>query len=188
MPGSWPVMERTVHYKFKICLVGESAVGKTSLIRRLVFDIFHDKYLTTIGTKITKKELQVQSPSNKELVDVFLVIWDIMGQQGFRHLFKGRYFSGANGIIGVCDITRKETLTALAGWIKLIHNSVGELPTVILGNKCDLEGEVQMDLDDIGNFASNYKRAEALLTSAKTGENVEPAFKMLSEMILEHLH
>ncbi len=180
-------MDESLHFKFKICLVGESAVGKTSLIRRLVSDIFQDKYIATMGTKITKKELQVRNPVNNELINVYLLVWDIIGQQGFRHLFKELYFHGANGIIGVCDVTRKETLAALAGWMKLIHDAVGELPAIILGNKCDLGKEAQLNLDDIGKFASNYNRAEVLLTSAKTGENVELAFKTLSEMVLKDM-
>jgi len=180
-------MEESLDYKFKICLVGESAVGKTSLIKRFVYDQFKEKYLATIGTKISKKELMIISPDHDELINVYLLVWDIMGQQGFRQLLKEAYFYGANGIIGVCDITKKETLTSLNGWMEMVQDCVGTIPAVILGNKCDLENDQQMGLDEVRNFASHYDNTKAFLTSARTGSNVESAFRTLSEMILKDM-
>ncbi len=173
------------HVKFKICLVGEGAVGKTSLIRKFVSDEFKDKYITTLGTKVTKKEMKIQNPKKDELLDVHLLIWDILGQPGFRHLLKDAYFYGAQGIIAVCDITRKNTLSDLEDWMVTVRNLTEEIPAVFLGNKCDLVDEQEVDLDDLKNFASKYKSAEAYLSSAKTGLNVELAFKTISEKILE---
>src|SRR2546425_2377432 len=94
--------------KIKICLVGEAAVGKTSLIRRFVLDDFDDKYIQTLGTKVSKKELSVSQDG--EAVKVDMTIWDIMGQKGFRELLKEAYFYGAKGVIAVTDVTRKTTL------------------------------------------------------------------------------
>ena len=96
--------------KMKICLVGEAAVGKTSLIRRFVLDDFDDKYIQTLGTKVSKKELTLPSSVGDSELKVDMTIWDIMGQKGFRELLKEAYFYGAKGIIAVCDVDRKSVV------------------------------------------------------------------------------
>ena len=171
--------------KLKLCLMGESAVGKTSLIRRFVFDQFDDKYITTLGTKVTKKEMKIQDPKNQELLEVHLMIWDIMGQQGARQLLQNAYFFGAQGIIAVCDVTRENTLSELHNWVDAVHNVAEEIPTVFLGNKCDLD-EQQVDSNELKKLASQYEKSVAFLSSAKTGYNVALAFKTLSEEILKN--
>ncbi len=175
-------------YKLKICLMGEKAVGKTSLIKKYVYDEYEDNYLVTIGTKVTKKELKIKDPKSKELVDVQLYIWDIVGQKGFRQLLQDAYFYGAQGIIGVCDNTREITLMDLNGWMDTIHGVIEEVPTVFLGNKYDLKDMQQIGLNEITSVASGYENSLSYLSSAKTGFNVELAFETLSKRILENLH
>src|SRR5437870_2058230 len=97
--------------KVKICLVGEGAVGKTCLIRRFIQDQFDDRYISTLGAKVSKKEIKVDGPNGG--MDVDMTIWDIMGEKGFRELLKEAYFHGAQGVLAVCDVTRKETLDDL---------------------------------------------------------------------------
>src|SRR3972149_6589742 len=92
------------HVKAKICLVGDVAVGKTSLIKRFVHDQFEDRYISTLGAKVSKKEIVIQG--NGAAVDVDMTIWDIMGEKGFRELLKEAYFHGAQGVLAVCDVTR----------------------------------------------------------------------------------
>jgi small GTP-binding protein len=171
---------------FKICLIGDAAVGKTSLIRRYVFNEYDDKYIITIGAKVTKKELRVRLPKKDELVDVELMIWDIIGQKGFRKLLKDAYFNGAHGVIGVCDNTRESTLLSLDSWMDVVYGVVEEVPTVFLGNKCDLEDEQQIGLNEINSLASGYEKSASYLSSAKTGLNVDLAFEVLSKKILEN--
>ncbi len=178
-------MEEERYIKFKLCLVGESAVGKTSLIRRFVFDQFDDKYIKTIGTKVTKKDMRVQNPNNGEPADVRLMIWDIMGDKGFRQVISQAYFFGAKGIIAMCDITRKQTLSELHGWMDSVQSVTGEIPVVFLGNKCDLINQQELSINDLENFSSSYKQSVTYLSSVKTGFNVELAFQKLSEKILE---
>ncbi len=100
------MMEREV-LKTKICLVGDNGVGKTSLIRRYVLDMFDDRYITTLGTKVSKKEVEVSFPKENLTAHVDMLIWDIMGQHGFQELLKEAYFYGARGILAVVDITRR---------------------------------------------------------------------------------
>src|SRR5712691_8911159 len=85
--------------KVKVCLIGEAAVGKTSLIRRFVLDNFDDKYIQTLGTKVSKKELVSPSPDASGELKIDMTIWDIMGQKGFRELLKEAYFYGAREIL-----------------------------------------------------------------------------------------
>ena len=143
--------------------------------------------MVTIGTKIVKKEVKITDPETKEPVNVQLLIWDIMGHQGFRRLLKQAYFTGAQGIIGVCDITRERTLSDLGTWLDDVHNITRVIPTLLLGNKCDLYDSEQIDLSEIRNVASGYEKSTAYLSSAKTGHNVEQAFGILSTKIIENM-
>jgi small GTP-binding protein len=178
-------MAEKISYKFKICLVGEHAVGKTCLIRKYVFNEYSDGYITTIGTKVTKKKISVQHPDTKEMVDVDLVIWDIMGQKGFRKLLQEAYFYGAQGIVAVCDNTRESTLSDLEEWIDGVHQITMEIPTMFLGNKCDLIDLQEIGLNELKSFSSGYESPGAYLTSAKTGLNVDLAFDILSNKLLK---
>src|SRR6266704_3599805 len=110
-------MTKQKQLKSKICLVGDKAVGKTSLIRRYTINMFDEEYLTTIGTHVTKKEARILLPEYDLLVDLDMTIWDIMGEKGFRELLKDAYFYGANGILAVADLTRRRTLDNLDDWI-----------------------------------------------------------------------
>lgn len=180
LPGGKPV-------KLKICMVGELAVGKTCLVKKYVYDKFDNRYLTTIGTKVVKREIKVKHPKEDGLVDVHLLIWDIMGTKGFRQLLQQAYFNGLQGIIGVCDNTREETLSDLHDWVDLGQIGENDVPAVFLGNKCDLEDEQQIGLSELRSFASEYEKTIPYLSSAKTGKNVEKAFKKLCEKILEDM-
>lgn len=174
-------------YKFKLCLVGEQAVGKTCLIRKYVFNEFSDGYICTLGAKVTKKKVSIQHPKTKDIVDIELMIWDIMGQKGFRRLLQEAYFLGAQGIIAVCDNTREDTLSELEGWIEGIQKITKDVPTVFLGNKCDLIDLQEIGLNELKSFSSGYESPGAYLTSAKTGINVDVAFGIISNKILKEL-
>ena len=179
-PGesSWRVV-----VKKKVCLVGEGAVGKTSLIRRFVTDQFDDKYITTVGTKVTKKEIIAKDPTGV-MNKVDMTIWDIMGQPGFRELLKQAYFYGAGGIIAVCDVTRKETFDALEAWIEDVRNVVGDKsPIIFFGNKSDLD-EKQVTQEDLDGIAAKHGSV-SFLTSAKTGNFVEEGFLALAQEMLK---
>jgi small GTP-binding protein len=173
--------------KLKICLVGESSVGKTSLIKKYVFDVFDDTYSSTIGTKVTKREVKFKHPDSGDDLDVYMLIWDLMGEQSFLEMLKVSYFFGARGLIAVCDTTRKETLSELENWINAAYSVTKEIPMVILGNKCDLEDERQIELSKIEEFAKRYKDCQVFNSSVKTGHNVEHTFNTLTEMIVKNI-
>jgi small GTP-binding protein len=169
--------------KTKLCLVGEKAVGKTSLIRRFVTDTFDDKYLTTIGTKVSKKEIDLERPEEGLTVHMDMTIWDIMGEKGFRELLKEAYFFGANGILAVADVTRRRTLEELDDWIDGVLKVVGRVPILIAMNKTDLEDMLEVSPAEVDRFAEAFD-CPVQYTSAKTGDAVEDAFRTLADMCL----
>jgi small GTP-binding protein len=166
----------------KIILLGDEAVGKTSLIRRLVVDQFNDKYISTIGTKVTAKKIQINM---KEIMThLTLQIWDILGQKGYTKLHNSS-FRGTNGVLMVADITRKDTLKSLENyWIPTVENIVGSIPIIILANKSDLIKKAEFKEKELRSFANKFK-APFFLTSAKNGGNVSSAFYVLGERMLE---
>ncbi len=166
--------------KVKICLVGEGAVGKTCLIRRFIHEQFDDRYISTLGAKVSKKEILVDGADGPLSVD--MTIWDIMGEKGFRELLKEAYFHGAQGVLAVCDVTRKETLDDLEEWVAAVVKVTGKVPVEFLANKADLKDEQVVNEADLLAAAGAHD-APFLFTSAKTGENVEKAFAELAKMI-----
>jgi len=166
--------------KVKICLVGDSAVGKTSLIKKFVLDIFDDSYITTIGTKITKKSMHFNMDGKD--IEMDMMIWDIMGQASFRSLLQDAYFYGAHGVLAVCDATRPETANSLHDWMTSTQQVVGEVPAIFLANKCDLEMNVTQE--QLNSEVSQYGGV-AMFSSAKTGQNVAEAFHALGEAIID---
>ena len=169
----------------KICFVGNGGVGKTSLIGRYVYDKFDDKYLATIGTKVSRKEITLDYPDRSIKFKMDAIIWDIMGQKAFRGLLQDAYFHGARGVIGVCNLADKESLTSLTDWVKSVKNVVGRVPFVLLANKKDLEGEVQVSEAEIEDMATRLS-ATYLYTSAKTGENVQKAFNTIGREMIKN--
>ncbi len=166
----------------KVCLVGESAVGKTSLVRRFVLDVYGDAYIKTIGTKVTRREVVIFPPDGPA-VNVNLVIWDIMADAGFRDVLQDAYFAGARGLLAVADITRRPTLADLVPWIDSARGLAGRsIPAVIVGNKSDLAARAELGPGDLQAFAGGFGYTW-VSTSAKTGENVEGAFRRLAVSI-----
>lgn len=153
----------------KILLLGDFAVGKSSLIRRYIDNTFDDKYLTTIGVKISKKLLTIND------IECEMLIWDIEGATPVKKIPKS-YFGGASGAIFVCDVDRADTMEHLKGHIDefMIINS--EAKYVVAYNKSDL-------LSDSSRGVFDLKKNE-FFTSAKDNENVEKLFGHLAKEIL----
>ena len=156
-------------------MVGAFAVGKTSLVKQFVEGIYNEKYHTTIGVKIDKKT--VHSNDNP----VQLMIWDIEGVDGFTEL-KPSYLRGASGVVLVVDGTRKKTLQPADEILKMVKENLGNIPILLLINKCDLISSWQFDGADTNHL--KVEAANTFKTSAKDNEHVELAFKRLVELIV----
>jgi small GTP-binding protein len=171
-------------FKAKVCLVGDMAVGKTSLIRRFVLNLFDDRYLSTVGTNVSKKVVEVTSRGNSDRFRVDLSIWDIMGQPNMRQLLEAAYFKGARAVLAVVDLTRRATFDGVGHWIESVSRVAGDVPWVLAVNKVDLTWAAQVRLEEIRRYGESWG-FDFLLTSARTGENVENAFHRLGRAIVE---
>ncbi len=175
--------------KAKICLIGEAAVGKTSLIRRYVEDSFDDRYISTLGSKVSLKKLWLTSRSDPSRnIEVQLSIWDLIGERSYLDTLHQEYLKGAQGIIAVCDVTRYSTFEALDEWISAAFKVAGAVPLAIVVNKVDLKGEIMCLYDE----HEPQEKAEphggfALWASAKTGENVNPIFGQMSLAVVRRI-
>jgi len=156
-------------YIRKIVMLGNPAVGKTSLVRKYVDNMFDEKYLSTIGAHPTKKEIVLGGDK------IILMIWDLAGQNFALH---SAYYSGAAGALLVCDFTRKETADSLLTWRSALLAKFKDIPILVLANKADLPNH-EFELEDL-----KMKGFDVMSTSAKTGENVEKAFAQLTGMII----
>jgi small GTP-binding protein len=165
----------TSKWKYKICLFGAGAVGKTSLIIRFIRSSFNDSLKKTIGTNFLIKDVEIDNNA------IRLLIWDIGGQAAFSTM-RRVYFKGSNGAIGVFDVTSQESLLKIPGWVSSIKKAVGNIPMILIGNKIDLERKVTTEE---GQELADRLGCEYIETSAKTGEGVEEAFLAIARKCLD---
>ena len=155
----------------KICMIGTSGVGKTSLVSRFVQSIFAEKYLTTVGVKIDKKTVQVDGG------EVMLMIWDLAGDDDFQRL-QTSYLRGSGGYLLVADGTRRVTLEMALHVQERVVAAIGAVPFILALNKADLAPEWDLDAALLASLVE--KSWKIVKTSAKDGSGVEEIFEDLS--------
>jgi small GTP-binding protein len=166
-------------YAFKVIVVGDPSVGKTSLILRYTDNAFRQTYLPTIGTNLTEKGVTLGKVKAK------LVLWDIAGQSKFS-TFRKSFYNGARGIIVAFDLTNLETFHNVKAWYNDAVGVIGKAPCYILGNKLDLADQRAVPDADIHVLAKELG-CDVLLTSAVTGEHVDQAFTDIAKQILKSI-
>ena len=169
----------------KICLVGDFGVGKTSLIRRFVDRQFSDKYLSTVGVKISRKTVELEQVKQPEKLSVNLLIWDLEGSTKFKAIAP-TYLQGASAAILVGDVSRQETIEHLADHLNLFLSVNPKGFIIIALNKSDLADEEK--LAKLLQMSNNYQQAQVLSiqpTSAKTGQAVNEIFQKIAYKIIE---
>ena len=167
--------------KCQILIIGDSTVGKTSILSRFVNGTFNANYLATVGLDNFTKDETIDDKN------VHIKIWDTAGQERFKALTKG-FFRNAEGIMIVYDVTNQETFDSLKNWIQSIKDNMGNdfmerVPIVIIGNKIDSD-EREVKTEDAESFCKqqNYPYFE---TSAKTGENIDSTVRFLVKKVIE---
>ncbi|MGB0385338.1 MAG: GTP-binding protein [Ardenticatenaceae bacterium] len=161
----------------KICILGDEGVGKTSLIRHCVEGRFDPKYKRTIGVHISRKT-QVRPTYTMNML-----LWDLEGGEGFKKV-QLDYLRGATGALIVCDLTRRDTLAAFERFARQLRALNPNMPIVLIGNKVDLATQRAISGTKL-EALSKTLGAPYVLTSAKTGTQVDDAFEVLSNLIMD---
>lgn len=182
----------------KAVLIGDGAVGKTSLRERYLGRGFSANYMMTIGADFALKQVKVRNNQTDSIQTINVQIWDLAGQVHFSKV-RTLYYKGLKGLLAVFDVTRDTSYTNLLNWVNEIKTVVPDttkIPVILIGNKIDLriEGEpshISPELgekmaDQFSELLSDGKlKVNYVETSAKTGENVEAAFSKLVETIVD---
>lgn len=159
----------------KICMLGATGVGKTSLVSQYVLSLFSDTYLTTIGVKVDKKHVDADG------TDVTLMLWDIYGEDEFQTV-RASYLRGASGYLLVADGTRQLTLEKARELQKTAEGVIGRVPFVLALNKADLADEWRIDDRALWRMAEDGW--SVIRTSARTGAGVDDAFMKLTRAMV----
>jgi small GTP-binding protein len=165
-------------YTFKIMMLGDASVGKTSLTMRYISGFFMEDLKLTIGVDFYSKTTSFKDKKVK------LQIWDFGGEERFRFLLS-QYSKGANGAFFLYDITNQTSLDHLPDWTQVIREHAGDIPIMLIGSKLDLNEFRAVTRDDGILAAKKYNLASFVELSSKTGENVEKAFNVLTEILFE---
>lgn len=166
------------YYEFKVLLVGDPAVGKTSLIRRFVEGRFEKEYKMSIGVDIFSKTVEVDDKVAR------LTLWDIASQERFAR-FRSAFYQQANGVLVVFDLTRPDTLESVEDWVREVKQYAGEVEVALVGNKNDLKNQRKIKREDVDPWVDRYD-CIYVETSALTGDGVEEAFTSLCRAIAQH--
>ncbi|XP_028171743.1 ras-related protein Rab-21 [Ostrinia furnacalis] len=167
-------------YNFKVVLLGEGCVGKTSILLRYIEDKFNDKHLTTLQATFLNKKININGKR------INLSIWDTAGQEKF-HALGPIYYRNSNGAILVYDITDEDSFGKVKNWVKELKKMLGsDIVLVIAGNKIDLEHERTVPLEEAESYATMVG-AKHFYTSAKLNQGVEDLFLELTREMSERL-
>ena len=166
----------------KICLLGDFNVGKTSLVRRFIEDKFSDRYLSTVGVKVSRKSIEIRT--DKEIYWLDLLVWDLEGNTKFKSITPS-YIKGASGSIIVADLSRSDTLKNLERHLQLFFKVNPNSKAIVAFNKADL-----IPAEKLAKLVENYQshNFERILgvyvTSAKTGDSVNEMFQSIAQAII----
>ena len=174
-------MSKLSNRLYKICIVGDGGVGKTTILHRFVDGIFLENTKLTIGTNFFLKSVELPD----ENIKVTLQIWDLGGQDRFA-VIRPNFYGGAKGIIYVFDLTRRLSLLNLTKWKSEIEHSIGQKPCILLGNKVDLLGELGERVISKEESESTKKKLKAysfIETSAKDNIGIDKTFSIFARLV-----
>ena len=161
----------------KLLLIGDSEVGKTSLLLKYTEHIFPEEHIATIGVEYKDKYII------KDNYNIRLQIWDTAGQERFHSITKNIY-RNTNGVIFIYDITKKETFDNIKNWILDLQSASADIKGIILGNKNDLTDKREVNMTDLKELGEKYKMPY-METSAKNNVNVNEGFELIVNELLQ---
>ena len=165
-------------YAYKICLIGESGVGKTSLTIRLLTGKFDANVKQTLGAEIHVKYLNIED------LRVVLQAWDFGGEDEFKFLLPS-YATGSNGAIFMFDIANADSLNDIETWHSLFKLKWDlEVPFLLVGGKSDLKDRREVKQEKAREIAKKYSMFDYIECSAKTGANVERVFETITRRMM----
>ncbi len=166
---------------YKVIVIGDPAVGKTSLLTKFAKNQFEEKYLPTVGVNIVKETIELKDIN----ATISLMFWDVAGQPQFYMLHRP-YFNGADGMLLVFDITRSSTFSNINNWYNsAVKYGLSGIPRILIGNKIDLKDERKIILP-MAEHLSEKLNAPYFETSALTGETVKDVFQKIAELVFEY--
>jgi small GTP-binding protein len=164
----------------KVCLLGDFAVGKTSLVRRFVYNRFDDKYISTIGVKVSRKTVSIAK--SDDIVELTMMLWDLAGSEEFDQV-RSSYLRGSAGAVLVCDLTRAETLTNLQNYADDLLKINSDVKMIIAANKFDLTDQHAFGTAEVEEVAQSLGISFSL-TSAKESNEVDEIFRNLGQLLI----
>ena len=165
---------------YKIIIIGDSAVGKTCVFKKISSNTFNEKSISTIGMDRRTLYFTIKNNQGNDL-EVEVQLWDTAGQERFRTIAKS-YYKGAHGIILIYDVTNRKTYENIRKWLNQINNEASNKISIILvANKIDREEERQISVEE-GESLANANNLPIFEASAKDSINVEESFKFLIEI------
>jgi len=167
-------------FAFKLLLLGEPEVGKTSLIKRYVDDFFEEGYQITLGVDFLSKTVIMEDPKTGDDQELSFQIWDVAGQSSFTN-FRHLYLKKAHGVFLVFDLKRLDTFEKLDRWFADVQEQSPTAKVIVIGNKNDLTEELPFGKNEI---LERFQAKEFFTTSAKTGAKVQDAFIQMGQLIL----
>jgi len=165
-------------YTFKLMMLGDASVGKTSLTLRYISGFFMEDLKLTIGVDFYSKTTLFNEKKVK------LQIWDFGGEERFRFLLS-QYCKGANGAFFLYDITNESSIEHLPDWTQIVRENAGDIPIMLIGSKVDLDEFRVVPREDGILAAKKYNLSSFVELSSKTGKNVEKAFNVMTEILFE---
>ena len=172
-------MADKLDYIYKILILGDARVGKTSILLRYIDNKFETDSLSTLGVDVKYKYVTL---NNKK---IRMNIWDTAGQDRFKTIAKN-YFKGANAVIFVFDVNHKNTIEKIKFWINSVKdNSSNDIIEVIVGNKIDIEGKREVTKEQMQSLGQDVN-IETFETSAKTGEGINEVFNYLVTNLIKN--
>ena len=176
-----PIKNNFSNFNFKVVLIGNVSVGKSSIIKRFIHNEFNQEYICTIGTELSKKSLLV---SQNKIINLF--IWDTCGQEKFRSVTR-QYYRDTQAILLVFDLTSEKSFYDLQSWFDEALDFVNDVRCMffLLGNKSDIKDEIKIREKDIKNFMrQNHQIKKYFEVSAFTGHNIDLAFDKIGQHLI----